>query len=147
MTAGDGDPAALEQMIQEEVFAQLGAICLSNPEHIQSLAPSAFEAMQAIAENPALPQLVGQEMPLLKIQEPKLSPTCRVREKFGHLPSPEAMKFQTTEEVETLASVALRREKPVKDWAERPARKTGTVTDLLFQVEQPAPTTPSKIFT
>jgi len=59
VTAGEGDPAALEQMIQEEVFAQLGAIYLSNPELVQSLAPSAFEAMQAIAENPALPQLVG----------------------------------------------------------------------------------------
>jgi hypothetical protein len=51
---------------------------------------------------------------------------------FGHPPSPEALKFQTEKEISSLAEMALVRKKPVKDWAERPSVKTGTILDNLY---------------
>ena len=55
------------------------------------------------------------------IKREPMSPNLeKYREKFGHPPSPEAMKFKTTQELEDLAEIALLRNKPVKSWAERP---------------------------
>ena len=67
---------------------------------------------------------------LIKLGKPKLSPKVQeYRDKFGHLPSAEAMKWKTTEDLEIMAQVALMQNRPIKDWAERPNRVTGTVTD------------------
>ena len=68
-----------------------------------------------------------------KIPKSEYSPKVQeYREKFGHPPSAEAMKWKRTEELEKLASMALKRGKPIKTWAERPNKKLGTVTDLLY---------------
>ena len=67
---------------------------------------------------------------LIKLGKPKLSPKVQeYRDTFGHLPSAEAMKWRTTEDLEIMAQVALMQNRPIKDWAERPNRVTGTVTD------------------
>ena len=56
----------------------------------------------------------------------------KYKEKFGHLPSPEALKFRSQVELEEMAEVALMRNKPVKDWENRPNVKTGTILDDLY---------------
>ena len=67
---------------------------------------------------------------IIKLGKPKLSPKVQeYRDRFGHLPSAEAMKWRTTEDLEMMAQVALMQGRPRKDWADRPNRKTGTVTD------------------
>ena len=69
-------------------------------------------------------------MATFKIQKPKYSPKVQeYREKFGHPPSADALKWKRTEELEKLATMALRRGKPIKEWAERPNKKLGVVTD------------------
>jgi hypothetical protein len=56
----------------------------------------------------------------------------KYRETFGHLPSAEALKFKSKKELEEMAEVALMRNKPVKDWENRPNVKLGTGMDELY---------------
>jgi|TARA_B110000238_G_scaffold73624_1_gene81055 hypothetical protein len=56
----------------------------------------------------------------------------KYKEKFGHLPSPEALKFRSKMELEEMAEEALMQNKPVKDWEDRPNVKTGTILDDLY---------------
>tara|TARA_B110000908_G_scaffold160513_1_gene203817 strand:- start:650 stop:871 length:222 start_codon:yes stop_codon:yes gene_type:complete len=56
----------------------------------------------------------------------------KYKEKFGHLPSPEALRFRSKMELEEMAEVALMRNKPVKDWENRPNVKMGTILDDLY---------------
>ena len=67
---------------------------------------------------------------IIKLGKPKLSPKVQeYRDRFGHLPSAEAMKWRTTEDLEIMAQVALMQGRPRKDWSERANKVTGTVTD------------------
>ena len=67
---------------------------------------------------------------LIKLGKPKLSPKVQeYRDRFGHLPSAEAMKWRTTEDLEIMAQVALMQGRPRKDWSERANKVTGAVTD------------------
>jgi len=73
-------------------------------------------------------------MGIRKLTKKPLSPKVQeYLETFGHLPSQEAFKFKTKEELEELADLALSRNKPVKAWAERPNLKLGTVQDKYYQ--------------
>ena len=56
----------------------------------------------------------------------------KYKEKFGHLPSPEALRFRSKMELEEMAEVALMWNKPVKDWENRPNVKMGTILDDLY---------------
>lgn len=56
----------------------------------------------------------------------------KYKETFGHLPSAEALKFRSKQELEEMAEVALLRNKPVKDWENRPKVKLGTRLDDLY---------------
>ena len=53
-------------------------------------------------------------------------------DRFGHLPSIEAAKFLTPEQVDDRAKRALDEGKPIPEWRDRPKLKTGTVLDLLY---------------
>ena len=56
----------------------------------------------------------------------------KYKEKFGHLPSPEALRFRSKMELEEMAEVALMRNKPIKEWQNRPNVQTGTGLDELY---------------
>ena len=56
----------------------------------------------------------------------------KYKETFGHLPSAEALKFRSKKELEEMAEVALLRNKPVKDWENRPKVKLVTRLDNLY---------------
>lgn len=51
---------------------------------------------------------------------------------FGHLPSREAQKFKSMEELDELAEMALRRGKPIRSWQNRPNLTTGTLLDEYY---------------
>ena len=57
------------------------------------------------------------------------------REKFGHLPSAEAMKFRSKAELEEMAEVALMRNKPIKEWQNRPNVADGDGAGRAVQLE------------
>jgi len=57
----------------------------------------------------------------------------RYRDKFGHLPSIEAAKFLTPDEIDDLAKNALEEGEPIAEWRDRPKLKTGTTLDLLYE--------------
>ena len=68
-----------------------------------------------------------------KIPPAKYSPTIRKYiDTFGHRPSAEAMKWKSDAERDKLAKMALNRGKPIKEWAERPFKKLGIVTDGFY---------------
>ena len=72
-------------------------------------------------------------MKSVKFEQRQLTPhLAKYREIFGHLPSPEALKFRTTEQLEDLAEMALNKGKPIKAWEDRPNIKTGTILDDLY---------------
>jgi hypothetical protein len=54
------------------------------------------------------------------------------RDKFGHLPSREAQKFKSMEELNELAEMALTRGKPIRSWENRPNLTTGTLLDDFY---------------
>ena len=56
----------------------------------------------------------------------------KYRDKFGHLPSIEAFKFLTSEQLDEVARTALEEDEPVAEWRDRPKLKTGTVLDKLY---------------
>ena len=70
----------------------------------------------------------------IKLVPPKWGPkVSEYKAKFKHAPSAEDLKFKTAEELEMMAEVALRRNKPIEDWESRPQRQTGTVTDGWYK--------------
>ena len=78
-------------------------------------------------------QTVEKEMATFKIEKPRYSPTVQAyKERFGHAPSADAMKWKKTEELEKIAAMALSRGKPIKEWKERPSKKLGIVTDGFY---------------
>ncbi len=71
---------------------------------------------------------------IIKLVPPKWGPKVKeYKDRFGHSPSAEALKFQTAEELEAMASAALDNNVPIEDWETRPDRKTGTVTDGWYK--------------
>ena len=57
----------------------------------------------------------------------------RYRDKFGHLPSIEAAKFLTSEQVDELAKTALEKDEPIPEWRDRATTETGTLLDKLYR--------------
>ena len=73
-------------------------------------------------------------MPTITLKPVKKTPIMEEYfQRFNHNPSPESAKFQTLEEREELAEMALFRNKPVDEWANRHLYKMGTVLDKLYQ--------------
>ena len=73
-------------------------------------------------------------MPEITLKPVKRTPILEEYfQRFNHNPSPESAKFQTMEEREELAEMALSRNKPVDEWANRHLYKMGTVLDKLYQ--------------
>ena len=56
----------------------------------------------------------------------------RYLDRFGHLPSTEAMKFLTSENLDSIAKKALEENQPVPEWRDRETTKTGTRLDDLY---------------
>jgi len=54
-------------------------------------------------------------------------------QKFGHIPSPEALQGMTVDELNERASIALSQGEPVTEWEERPWVKYGNTNDVLFE--------------
>ena len=72
-------------------------------------------------------------MPIIEIKPPKDAPNVLAYEKrFGHLPAIEAMKWMKPEELERVAGEALKANKPIKEWEERPNIKLGSVLDEMY---------------
>ena len=72
-------------------------------------------------------------MPKMTIKPKPLSESLeQYKKKFGHEPSPEAFKFKTEKEINSLAEMALVRKKPVPSWKDRPNVKTGSILDSLY---------------
>lgn len=73
------------------------------------------------------------KMRSFKIPPAKYSPAIRKYiDTFGHRPSAEAMKWKSDAERDELAEMALKRGNPIKEWAERPFKKLGIVTDGFY---------------
>ena len=73
-------------------------------------------------------------MPTITLKPVKKTPILEEYfQRFDHNPSPEAAKFQTLEEREELAEMALFRGKPVEAWANRHLHKTGSILDDLYK--------------
>ena len=69
----------------------------------------------------------------VRILAPKMTPKlAEYVQTFDHKPSFETYKYKTGAEIEEMADVALLRKKPVKSWANRPSRVTGTLLDDLY---------------
>lgn len=76
---------------------------------------------------------VKPKMRSFKIPPAEYSPAIRKYiDTFGHRPSAEAMKWKSEAERDKLAEMALKRGKPIKEWAERPFKKLGIVTDGFY---------------
>lgn len=62
-----------------------------------------------------------------------ISPKVReYLDQFGHLPSIEAAKFLTPDQIDSLAKEALEKGEPIAEWRDRPNQKTGTLLDDLY---------------
>ena len=53
-------------------------------------------------------------------------------EKFGHLPSIEAMKHLTPENLDSIAKKAVEDNQPIPEWRDRATTKAGTMMDDLY---------------
>ena len=53
-------------------------------------------------------------------------------DRFGHGPSPEALKFRSIAEISAMAEKALSANEPIEAWKDRPFIKFGTVLDDLY---------------
>lgn len=72
-------------------------------------------------------------MKTIKLKPTKFPPNLqKYIDTFGHLPSKEAQKFKTLEELDKLAELALRRGKPIRNWENRKHVKTGTLLDAHY---------------
>ena len=75
-------------------------------------------------------------MSKITIKKQFLSPALkRYEEKFGHPPSPEAIKFKSVNELNELAKNAILNNKAVLEWERRPFIKTGSILDELYSHE------------
>ena len=72
-------------------------------------------------------------MKTIKLKPTKFPPNLqKYIDTFGHLPSKEAQKFKTLDELDKLAELALRRGKPIRNWKNRKYVKTGTLLDAHY---------------
>ena len=72
-------------------------------------------------------------MRIITIKPPKdASNVLEYKKRFGHLPAIEAMKWMKPEELERVAGEALKADKPIKEWQERPNIKLGSVLDEMY---------------
>lgn len=72
-------------------------------------------------------------MPIITIKPPKDAPNVlEYKKRFGHLPSIEARKWMKHEELERVAGEALKANKPIKEWEERPNIKLDSVLDEMY---------------
>ena len=72
-------------------------------------------------------------MRIITIKRPKdASNVLEYKKRFGHLPAIEAMKWMKPEELERVAGEALKVNKPIKEWEERPNIKVGSVLDEMY---------------
>lgn len=72
-------------------------------------------------------------MKTIKLKPTKFPPNLqKYIDTFGHLPSREAQKFKTLDELDKLAELALRRGKPIRNWENRKYVKTGTLLDAYY---------------
>ena len=53
-------------------------------------------------------------------------------DRFAHLPSIEASKFLTPQQIDDLAREALEKGEPIAEWRDRHLLKTGTILDKLY---------------
>ena len=59
-------------------------------------------------------------------------PVQDYKDRFGHGPSPEAVKFRSLAEISAVAEKALIANEPIEAWRDRPFIKFGTVLDDLY---------------
>ncbi len=72
-------------------------------------------------------------MPKIEIKPPTDSKNVtEYLDRFGHLPSMEALKWMTPKQLEKIAGEALKENKPIKEWEERPNIKLGSVLDEMY---------------
>jgi hypothetical protein len=68
----------------------------------------------------------------LKARTPLPENVQKYKETFGHLPSIEAMKHLTPENLDAIAKKAVDIGEPIPEWRDRATTKTGTVMDELY---------------
>ena len=54
---------------------------------------------------------------------------------FGHLPSMEAFKFLTPQQMDDIAAKALEEGQPIPEWRDRATMKTDTILDKLYGMD------------
>ena len=59
-------------------------------------------------------------------------PVQDYKDRFGHGPSPEALKFRSIAEISAMAEKALSANEPIEAWKARPSIKFGTILDDLY---------------
>jgi len=69
----------------------------------------------------------------LKARTPLTENVQKYKEAFGHLPSMEAMKHLTPENLDEVARKAVEDNQPIPEWRDRAITKTGTRMDDLYQ--------------
>ena len=68
----------------------------------------------------------------LKARTPLTENVQKYKETFGHLPSIEAMKHLTPENLDAIAKKAVDKQEPIPEWRDRATTKTGTRMDDLY---------------
>ena len=68
----------------------------------------------------------------LKARTPLTENVQKYKETFGHLPSIEAMKHLTPENLDAIAKKAVDKQEPIPEWRDRATTKTGTRLDDLY---------------
>ena len=68
----------------------------------------------------------------LKPKNPLPPNVQKYRDKFGHLPSIEAMRYLTSENLEKKKKKAVEDNQPIPEWRDRATTKTGTMMDELY---------------
>ena len=69
----------------------------------------------------------------LKAKTPLSKYVLIYNQKFGHLPSIEAMKHLTPENLDSIAKKAVDIGEPIPEWRDRATTKTGTMLDELYE--------------
>ena len=69
----------------------------------------------------------------LKARTPLTENVQKYKETFGHLPSIEAMKHLTPENLDAIAKKAVDKQEPIPEWRDRAITKTGTRLDELYE--------------
>ena len=69
----------------------------------------------------------------LKARTPLTENVQKYKATFGHLPSMEAMKHLTPENLDEVARKAVEDNQPIPEWRDRAITKTGTRMDDLYQ--------------